>query len=581
MAFDACMMRAVLSEFSFEFPEAKIEKIYQPTADEIVMLIHYGKKQRRLSFNVGANSPRLQLTDTVKENPISAPMFCMFLRKRLVGAKIVSVEQVDFDRIAIFRLSSYDEMGFSVELRLICEIMGKYANLILTDSEDKIINALKLVDFSASEIRQILPGLKYTLPEQKPRVSPLRFDETDFALALSSFGEERPCEKLITSYFSGVATQIARELVFRASGSVYTTVGEIDKERFVGVLCEWRDILLNSEYKPTLAIDKEGNPKDYSYMDISYLGDACRVVHFDTLSRLFDTYFAERDRVERIKARSSDVRGLLSSAISRTERKLSLQRETLLQSERGEDYKRIGDLITANLYMIPRGASSFLCVDYYSEDCPEIEIELDSRLSPSANAQKMYKLYNKAKTAKRVLTEQIAIWEKELLYLESVTAFLDNAECEQDINDIRDELYASGYASRMRSYKPKSNSKPKPITMTTSGGFKLYIGRNNIENDKLTFKLAEKGDLWFHTKDIPGSHVIMVTDGKEPSLQDYTEACEIAAGYSKAKGESVAVDYTFVKNIKKPSGAKPGFVIYKTNYTAFVKPKKKIGESYG
>ena len=576
MAFDACMMRAVLGEFRMEFPEAKIEKIYQPTADEIVMLIHYGKKQRRLSFNVGANSPRLQLTDTVKENPISAPMFCMFLRKRLIGAKIISAEQAELDRIAIFKLSCYDEMGFAIELRLICEIMGKYANLILTDSDGKIINALKLVDFSASEIRQILPGLKYTLPEQKPKASPLSFDEEGFLSALSAFGEERPCEKLITAYFSGVATQIARELVFRASGDSGAAVGEVDRDKLVAVIRKWQRILCEEDYTPTLVLAPEGNPKDYSYMDIGYLGNACKKQSFDSLRELFDVYFAERDRIERIKARSSDVRGLLSAAISRTERKLSLQRETLLQSERGEDYKRIGDLITSNLYMIPKGADSFECVDYYSEDCPLVKIELDSRLSPSANAQKMYKLYNKAKTAKRVLTEQIAIWEHELLYLESVSAFLDNAECEQDINDIRDELYSSGYASRMRSYRPKSASKPKPITMTTSGGFTLYIGRNNIENDKLTFKIADKGDLWFHTKDIPGSHVIMVTDGVEPSAQDYTEACEIAAGYSKAKGDSVAVDYTFVKNIKKPAGAKPGFVIYKTNYTAFVKPKKKI-----
>ena len=306
-------------------------------------------------------------------------------------------------------------------------------------------------------------------------------------------------------------------------------------------------------------------------MGITYLGDA-EIKRFDSLRELFDMYFAEKDRLERIKERAHDLITLLSNATARTERKLAIQREDLLESERGSEYKKYGDLITANIYRLERGMESFKTVNYYDEGCPEIEIKLDSRLDPSRNAQKMYKLYNKCKTAKEVLTKQIAIWESELLYLESVKNFLERAETEQDLADIRDELYRFGYASKMRDYKPAKRVKLRPMQYKTSGGYPLLVGRNNVQNDELTFRIAEKNDLWFHVKDIPGSHVIMVTDGEEPGEQDYTEAAALAAYYSKAAGDLVAVDYTKVKNIKKPQGAKPGYVIYKTNFTAYVHP---------
>ncbi|MBQ9085303.1 MAG: NFACT family protein, partial [Clostridia bacterium] len=247
------------------------------------------------------------------------------------------------------------------------------------------------------------------------------------------------------------------------------------------------------------------------------------------------------------------------------------QRESLCESERGEEYKKKGDLITANLYRLERGMPSFSTVDYYDESCPEITVELDTRLSPSQNAQRMYKLYSKAKTAREVLTEQIARWEEELRYLETVKGFLDRSQTEEDLVEIRDELYKSGYSSRMKGYQPSKKVKPRPIELRTSGGFRVLVGRNNIQNDFLTFKLADKNDIWFHTKDIPGSHCILVTDGEEPGDGDYTEAAAIAAYYSQATADLVAVDYTRVKNIKKPTGSKPGFVTYKTNYTAFVR----------
>ena len=572
MAFDACMMRATLSEIKSEFPEGKIEKVLQPRNDEIDMIIHHGRASRRLVFNVGPNAPRLQLSDKQKENPLKAPMFCMLLRKYFLGARIISVSQPGFDRIAEFTVSCYDEMGFAAEKIIVCEIMGKYANLIVLDSDRKILAALKIIDFASSSVRQVLPGLKYQTPAMAEKIIPLEIDEALFFERLSAFPQERTGEKFITSTYSGIATQIARELVYRASGHTDTPVCNIDPKRFYSVFKRWQQLLIEENYTPTIVFDKSGKPVDYSYMDITYLGDDVDKRTYPRISDMLDCYFEEKDRLEHIHQRAHDITTLLNNAVARTERKLGIQRQSLLDADRGEEYKRNADLITANLYQLKRGMESFRTVDYYDENCPEIEIALDKRLSPSQNAQKMYKLYNKCKTAKTVLAEQIKIWEGELRYLESVRQFLSRAECEQDVIEIRDELYRSGYASKLRGYVPPKKLTSTPHKFLTSGGYELLVGRNNIQNDNLTFKLAGKGDLWFHTKDIPGSHVIMLCDGEEPSEQDYTEAASIAARYSKATGDLVAVDYTRVKNIKKPGGSKPGFVIYKTNYTAFVRP---------
>ena len=570
MAFDACMMRAVLSEFSREFPEAKIEKVLQPRNDEIDMVIHYGRSSRRLVFNVGPNAPRLQLSDKQKENPQKAPMLCMLLRKLFVGAKIVSVDQPGFDRIASFRVSCYDEMGFPTERYIVCEIMGKYANLVILDSESKIITALKMIDFAASTVRQVLPGLKYQIPKMQDKLSPLVVDEPLFFEKLAEFSPERSGEKFITSTYSGIATQIAHELVYRASGSVDTPVCQIDPVSFYKVFSEWQQLLINEEYTPTVAIDHSGKPVDYSYMNISYLGDSVKYASYDSFAALLDEYFAERDRLEHIHQRARDITILLNNAEARTEKKLGIQRQALLDSQRGEEYKRHADLITANIYSLKRGMESFRTVDYYDESCPEVEIPLDKRLSPSQNAQRLYKLYNKCKTAKVVLTEQIAIWEQELKYLDSVRSFLERAEREEDVVELRDELYRSGYSSKLKGYTPPKKIKSTPHKFITSGGFTLLVGKNNTQNDILSTKTADKSDIWFHTKDIPGSHVILVTEGREPGDEDYTEAASVAAKFSKASGDNVAVDYTRVKNLKKPAGSKPGFVTYKTNYTAYV-----------
>ncbi len=570
MAFDACMMRAVLTELKKEFPEAKIEKVLQPRNDEIDLVIHHGRTSRRLVFNVGPNAPRLQLSDRQKENPQKAPMFCMLLRKLFVGSRIVDVSQPGFDRIAELRVSCYDEMGFPTERYIVCEIMGKYANLVILDAEKKIITALKMIDFAASTVRQVLPGLKYQVPVKPDKISPLEIDRALFFEKLAEFSHERSVEKFITSTYSGIATQIAHELCYRATGQIDTPILSADPDKLWQVFSAWQELLICENYTPTIAIDSVGKPSDYSYMPITYLGSATKYLSYKSFAELFDSYFAERDRLEHIHQRAKDITTLLNNAEARTERKLGIQRQALLDSERGEEYKRNADLITANLYRLSRGMESFTATDYYDESCPEIEIKLDARLTPSQNAQRLYKQYNKCKTAKVVLAEQISLWEAELKYLESVRAFLEGAEREEDIMELRDELYRSGYASKLRGYTPPRKLRSSPHRFTTSGGFTLLVGKNNTQNDLLSMKTAAKDDIWFHAKDTPGSHVILVTDGREPGDADYTEAASVAAKFSKAAGDNIAVDYTRVRNLKKPGGSKPGFVTYKTNYTAYV-----------
>ena len=407
------------------------------------------------------------------------------------------------------------------------------------------------------------------------KCSPLVIDRELFFEKAAAFPRERTVEKFITQTYSGIATQIAHELCFRATGNIDTPLCNADLERLYSVFSEWQELLIGEKYTPTVVFSEDGLPMDYSYMDITYLGCELRKKHFDRLSDMLDCYFEEKDRLEHIHQRSRDITNLVNSAIQRTEKKLNIQREALSESRMGDEYKKYGDLITANIYKLKRGEERFSCIDYADESMPEIEIELDKRLSPSQNAQKYYKLYTKAKTRRTILTEQIKIWESELSYLMGVRDFLSLAESESDILEIREELYRAGYAAKMRGYTPDKKQKISPYKFKTSGGFVVVVGRNNTQNDNITLHIADKNDIWFHTKGFPGSHAVLLCEGEEPGDSDYTEAASLAALYSKATGDNIAVDYTRVKNIKKPQGSKPGFVIYKTNYTAYVSAMDK------
>ncbi len=574
MAFDAGMLCAVLSEIRDGAVGGKIEKIAQPLQDEVHFLIKNGGKVRRLVVNAGASAPRITFSSIAKENPPTPPGFCMLLRKHLAGARLQAVEQAGFERVAFLVFSAYDEMGYPTEKRLAVEMMGKYSNLMLLSAEGKILAAMKTVDFSESVYRQILPGMRYELPPPQEKRDPRCEEWESFLSAYSLYSPDGRVERFITDTYLGTATQVARSIVYRAVGNVDVRLFEAPPEALFRALKQQMDILNEKAFVPTLYFDEEGMPKEYFYMDVSYFGEKADVRRCTSFEELFDLFFCERDRLGRIRARACDLVQLVSKTKSRVLRRLEVQREELADAERGEEAKHAGDRITANIYRLRKGMDKFDAMDYESDPPKTVKVLLDTRLTPAQNAQKMYRVYAKAKTARRILAERIADGEKELLYLESVAAFLDAAETEEDLLEIREELETAGYISKKRGMSLKRKTRLVPIERKTHGGYTLLCGRNNIQNDYLTFHVATKGDLWFHAKNVPGSHVLLLCGGEEPSAEDYTEAAAFAAFHSKAShAGTVAVDYTRVKNLKKPPTAKPGFVIYHTNFTAYVTPK--------
>ena len=576
MAYDACMMAYVVGEINEALGGGRLDKIMQPERDEIVLSFHANGRDSRLLINVGSSTPRMNVTTFKIENPASPPMFCMQMRKHFSGAHLIGARLPSFDRIAFLEFECRDEMGFKTRKNVIVEIMGRYGNVVLTEGEDtensKIIGVLKPIDFSASMIRQLIPGLTYTLPQDQGKSDPREATRDSFNEAARAADPDSSAEKFLTRTYSGIAAVNAREIVYRAAGSVSATVAECGNP-----LCDeflrFSGMLSSGEKVPSLVAGEDGLPVAYSFTELTQYSPL-EYERFDTVSELIDAFYERRANEERQRRRASDILRILGNAKARIEKKSALQREELERCEDGEKYRLWGDLITANIYALKRGMTSASLPNYYENGEP-VEIPLSERLTPAQNAQFYYKKYAKSKTAKVKLAEQIKIDEDELTYVESVLDALSRAKGEAELAEIRAELHASGYASRMKNYSPKKKTAPLIIKYETADGHTVLCGKNNVANDALTFKTASKRDLWFHVKGYPGSHVILVLeDGEEtPPDEAITDAALIAAHNSKLAGSAqVPVDVTRVKEIKKPSGAKPGFVIYHTNRTVFVDP---------
>ncbi len=577
MPFDAGMFAATVCEINKYAIGSKIEKIHQPEKEEIVFVFHDiridgERKSLRLVINAGTNNPKISFTNIQKENPATPPMFCLLMRKHLSGAKLESACQLGFERAIMLEFSCRDEMGFSCTRYIVCEIMGKYSNMILLDGEKRVITAMKLIDFATSKVRQVLPGMVYeNPPEQKGKRDPLTVTKEEFE-SLISQESERLCDKFLISSFFGLSPLIAREISYRSSRSVSTPVCECNKADLTDAFFEYVDIIKNCNFTPFLVRSENGENVEFSFMPIYQYGSEYTLIQLEDFATLIDKYFGERDRNERIKQKASDILHIVTNAQARLSKKIVKLTDELAETAECEKLRREADLITANIYQLKKGMDTVTVTDYYSDDCPTVEITLDRRLTPVQNSQLKYKKYNKLKNAKYYLADQIKIAQQELLYIETVSDALSRANGETELFEIREELYRSGYGSRMKSVQKQKKHIPKPLEYITSGGYKLLCGKNNIQNDYITFHVAAKGDLWFHVKNRPGSHVIMLCDGEEPSETDYTEAAMVAAYHSSAMGDVVVeVDYTRVKNIKRPAGAKLGFVIYHTNYSTNVK----------
>ena len=577
MAFDAGMLACVIAEIREKALGARIEKVFQPERDEIVLQMRSLEGGKRLLINAGSNNPRIGFTAEQKENPMTPPMLCMLLRKHLQGAKLTDVRQEGFERVARLAFETRDEMGFSCMRYLIAEVMGKYSNLIFLGDGDRVIAALRTVDFSTSSLRQVLPGMKYELPPKQDKTDPLAVGESEFASLWESGAKERPLDKWITASFLGISATVAREIAYRSTGRTDTPLGECDcklvKQSFFATVTKIKE----SRFSPCMIL-QNGKPVEYAFCELYQYGSGFDLQPFESAGLLLDAFFHTRDREQHVKQRAADVLRILTNADTRIRKKIELQRAELSDCEKGEEYKKYADLITANLYRLSRGMTRVELTDYedYREDGSfgTCVITLDSRLSPSANAQQYYKKYNKSKKAKIELARQIDLGEAELRYIDTVFDALTHAETAADLSEIRDELYRSGYASRMKHYAlSKKPTTPTVAHFRTRGGYRVLCGKNNVQNEYITHKLAGKNDYWFHVKNLPGSHTVMLCEGEEPSAEDFTDAAEIAAYFSKgADGQNVEVDYTLVRNVKKPAGGKPGLVIYHTNWSCIVTP---------
>lgn len=573
MAFDAGMLACTLSELRRTALGARIEKVYQPERDEIVLQLRSLEGGKRLVINAGSNNPRIGFTSLQRENPQNPPMLCMLLRKYLQGAKLTEISMADFDRVAFLGFDTRDELGYECKRYIIAELMGKYSNMFFADGSKKIITAMRTSSLSLDSVRPLISGMTYVPPSQEKH-NPLRVSREEFAEIFGGFSVERPCDKELSAAFSGIAPVVAREIVYRATGHTDTPVKYCFYEDIEREFTAVTDAVKNESFSPCLVLDG-GRAAEYSFIPLTQYG-GCELKHFESAGTLLDTYFESRDNAQRVHQRASDILHLLTNAESRIKRKLERQREELAECEKGSEYKKYGDLITANVYRLSRGDAFAELDDYGSmrEDgtFERIRVELDPRMTPSANAQRYYKRYGKAKNAKIELTKQIALGEAELSYIYSVFDALAHAETPTDLSEIRDELYKSGYASKMKSYTVRKTHAPVIMQFETADGMTVLCGKNNVQNEYITHSLAEKHDYWFHAKQTQGSHVLLVTEGREPTDSDFTTAAEIAALYSNAAGANIAVDYTLAKNVKKPAGGKPGLVIYHTNWTAYVTP---------
>ncbi len=577
MAFDAGMLACMVHEIRTVALGGRIEKVMQPERDEIILQLRSTEGGKRLLINAGTG-PRISFTDLTRENPAQAPMFCMLLRKHLTGARLADIRQEGFERVVTLEFDTRDEMGFACTRRIVAEIMGKYSNLIFTDGEGKIISALKTVDFSTSAQRQVLPGMRYELPPAQDKDNPLEVDFARFAEMYAAESPDKPLDKFILSRFCGISATVAREMSVLATRHTDTPLRYATAEEgwkgFDAVMSRIKE----GNYAPTMVYDGT-NAVEYAFCPLTQYAPPVETRSFESASGMLDAYFETRDKESRIRQRAADVLRLLTNAESRIKKKLDIQRSELADCEKADVHKKYGDMITANLWQLTRGMKQAEITDYevWDEEREEygtVIIDLDERLTPSANAQKYYKKYAKARNAKVELARQIELGEAELAYIYTVFDALTRAETANDLAEIRDELYRSGYASRMKGYAaPKKQPAPTVAKFRTTNGYLVYCGKNNLQNEHITHKLADRNDYWFHAKGVPGSHVVMVTGGEEPDAQDFTDAASIAAHYSKAAGGAqIPVDYLLVRHVRKVPGAKPGFVTYHTNWTAYVTP---------
>lgn len=568
MALDGGFLHNLIKELKESAVGTRVDKVHQPSRDEVVLTLRAPQFSKKLLLCARVGAARINYIEKSPENPQTAPMFCMLLRKYISGATIVDVTQPEFERVVILKFKAYNELGDIIYPSIVLELISASPNIILLDNEGQIIDSVRRSDIEKN-VRLIASGAKYRLPQSQDKISPNE-DPGVIINAIMNLPDRKLTDAIMMT-IDGVSPLIARELVYQCLGDIDASVNVATKQ-LKWLLERLQNAVNNGE--AYLIKKPNGDNFEFSYMPLKQYGNDYIIEKISSFSELLDNFYFARDNAERNRRAGQDLLKLLTNLSSRIVRKIAAQKSDLKKCENKEKYRIYGELLKANIYRINKGESEVRVQNYYSETGEEITIPLNTALSPADNAQKYFKDYKKYCVAERTLAELIEKSEQELDYIESVFDALTRAENLQDIAIIREELASCGYICRVEN-KSRKPLKSTPAKYVTSDGFEVMAGKNNIQNDMLTTKLSGKLDLWFHTKGIHGSHVILKLDGKEATDTAVLEAAEIAAYNSKGKNSSgVAVDYTEVKNVKKPNGAKPGMVIYKTNNTIYVTPNE-------
>jgi predicted ribosome quality control (RQC) complex YloA/Tae2 family protein len=573
MPLDAFFLSQTLPELREKLLGARVDKIQQPEKD--VLLLHLRGSPggpRRLLLSAGSGSARVHITTRERENPAEPPMFCMLLRKHLTGGRLLRLEQPEGDRVLLFTFACLDELGEPSEKQLAAELMGRNANLVLIDAQGRVLDCLHKADPMAAPKRPLLPGLFYALPPAQEKENLFSLSEDGFMTAFRESAGGKSGDRWLVETFSGVSPLLARELMLRASGGVDTRL----EEGMAGPLWAALAALREESARPVLLLEGE-EPRDFYCRTLRQYGSMLSQREFPSFSELLDEFYTERERLAHQKQRSQSLLKLVKNRRERAARKLAARTAERKETEKRETWRQYGDLIKANLYRMERGDALLRAENFYDPENAVTEIPLDVRLSPQKNAERYYKLYSKAKNAEKVLTEQIAEAERELDYLESVREELERAAGERDLMEIRQELIGQGYL-RETDRRRKKSGPPRPLVYESPSGGRILVGRNNLQNDWLTLKTAERNDFWFHTQKIHGSHVI--AQCPEEDRETLAAAALLAAWYSGARDSAqVPVDYTRVRFVKKPAGARPGMVIYTDQKTLFITPEKRAVEA--
>ena len=572
MAFDGITVSAIKAEIEDKILGGRIDKVYQPEKDEIILGIRSMGQAYKLLLTSNASNPKFHFTQTNPSNPMTPPLFCMVMRKHLQSGKIIKIEQPDFDRILNIYVESLNELGDYSVKKLVLEIMGRHSNIILTDENNTILDCIKHIGHDTSSVREVLPGREYTLPPSQGKINTLELDDNNFKEVLGN-SPSFEIQSVIYKNYTGISPIAASEICYRANANGSTPVEaltDIQKEVIFNEFAKLVEDIKANRFYPESITNEKGKTIDFSPIEMSQF-NGFEIKKYTSISELIESFYANRDFAYRIGQKTQDLRKLITQNIERCIRKKDIQMQTLISIKNRDELRLKGELLTANIYSIKKGMTTVELPNYYSENQELVAIELDSNKTPSENAQKYYKAYNKAKRTFEALKDQIKSNDEELAYLESVLTSVNNCTDEQDVKEIRRELREEGYVKKVKNQKDKSKKHSVPLHFISQDGFDIYVGKNNIQNDELTLKFARPRDIWMHTKNIPGSHVIIVANGHTIPDTTLNEGAMLSAFYSKAKNSSkVPVDYTEKKNVKKPNGSKPGFVIYETNKTAYI-----------